>query len=85
MASFEGWSVYMRFDEETLKSIADVTRGEYFAASSAAELKKVYESLSAKFMLEKKETEITALVTAAAALLALVAGVLSLLWFNRSA
>jgi Ca-activated chloride channel family protein len=34
-------------------------------------------------MLEKKETEITALVTAAAALLALVAGVLSLLWFTR--
>ena len=84
MASFEGWSVYMRFDEETLKSIAEVTRGEYFSASSAAELKKVYESLSAKFMLEKKETEITALVTAAAALLALVAGVLSLLWFNRT-
>ena len=84
MASFEGWSVYMRFDEETLKNIAEVTRGEYFAASSAAELKKVYESLSAKFMLEKKETEITALVTAAAALVALVAGVLSLLWFNRA-
>jgi len=83
MASFEGWSVYMRFDEETLKAIADVTRGEYFAASSAAELKKVYETLNAKFMLEKKETEITALVTAAAALLALGAGVLSLLWFNR--
>jgi Ca-activated chloride channel family protein len=85
MASVEGWSsVYMRFDEETLKSIADVTRGEYFSASSATELKKVYASLNAKFMLEKKETEITALVTAVAALLALAAGVLSLLWFNRS-
>ena len=34
-------------------------------------------------MLEKKETEITALVTAAGALLALAAGALSLLWFNR--
>jgi Ca-activated chloride channel family protein len=83
MASFEGWSVYMRFDEETLRTIADVTRGEYFAASSAAELKKVYETLNAKFTMEKKETEITALVTAAAALLALAAGLLSLLWFNR--
>jgi len=84
MASFEGWSVYMRFDEETLRNIANVTRGEYFSASSAAELKKVYESLNAKFMLEKKETEITALVTAAAALLTLAAGILSLLWFNRT-
>lgn len=85
MANIEGWSsVYMRFDEETLKSIADVTRGEYFSASSALELKKVYETLNAKFMLEKKETEITSLVTAAAALLVLAAGMLSLLWFNRS-
>ena len=83
MANFEGWSIYMRFDEETLKAIADVTRGEYFSASSAMELKKVYETLNAKFKLEKKETEITALVTAAAALLALIAGALSLLWFNR--
>jgi len=83
MASFEGWSVYMRFDEETLRTIADVTRGEYFSASSAVELKKVYETLNSKFMLEKKETEVTALVTAAAALFALGAGLLSLLWFNR--
>ena len=83
MASFEGWSVYMRFDEETLRAIADVTRGEYFSAASAAELKKVYETLNAKFMLEKKEAEITALVTAAAALFALAAGLLSLIWFNR--
>ena len=83
MASFEGWSVYMRFDEETLRAIADATRGEYFSASSAAELKKVYETLSSKFMMEKKETEVTALVTAAAGLLALVAGALSMLWFAR--
>ena len=83
MASFEGWSIYMRFDEETLKAIADVTRGEYFAASSATELNKVYENLNAKFKLEKKETEITAIVTAAAALLALIAGGHSLVWFNR--
>jgi Ca-activated chloride channel family protein len=83
MANFDGWSVYMRFDEETLRAIADVTRGEYFSASSAADLKKVYETLNAKFMLEKKETEITAFVTAAGALLALLAGGLSLLWFNR--
>jgi Ca-activated chloride channel family protein len=83
MANFEGWSVYMRFDEETLRAIADVTKGEYFSASSAPELKKVYEILNAKFTMEKKQTEITALVTAAAAVLALMAAGLSLLWFNR--
>ena len=83
MANFEGWSIYMRFDEEALQSIADVTRGEYFSASSALELNRVYESLNAKFKLEKKETEVTAIATAAGALLALLAGALSLLWFNR--
>jgi Ca-activated chloride channel family protein len=80
---FGGWSIYMRLDEETLKAMADVTRGEYFYAGTAADLKKVYENLNARFVLEKKETEITALVTAAAAALALGAAALSILWFNR--
>jgi Ca-activated chloride channel family protein len=83
MANFEGWSVYMRFDEETLRAIADVTKGEYFSASTASELKKVYEALNAKFTMEKKQTEITALVTAVGALFAVAAAGLSLLWFNR--
>jgi Ca-activated chloride channel family protein len=33
--------------------------------------------------MEKKETEVTALFAAAAALLTLLAGLLSMLWFNR--
>ena len=82
-AGFEGWSIYMRFDEETLKAIADITKGRYFSAASAPELKKVYQELNARFLMEKKETEISALVTAAAAVLAIVAAALSVLWFSR--
>ena len=81
----EGMSIFMRFDEEALKAIAGITEGEYFHATSAADLKRVYERLNARFVLEKKETEVTALVTAAAALVALVAAALSVLWFNRIA
>lgn len=81
--NIDGYSIYMQFDEQTLKAIADITRGEYFHASTAADLKKVYQSLHTQFVLEKKETEITALFTASAALLALASGLLSLLWFNR--
>ena len=81
--SIDGWSIYMRFDEESLKAIADLTRAEYFHAGSAADLKKVYDTLNAKFVLERKETEITALATAVAAVLAVAAGVLSILWFSR--
>ncbi|MPZ77777.1 MAG: VWA domain-containing protein [Deltaproteobacteria bacterium] len=80
---FQGWSMRVRLDEETLKEIASVTRGEYFYAGSAMDLKKVYASLNARFVLEKKETEITALFSAAAAAIALVSAVLSMLWFNR--
>jgi Ca-activated chloride channel family protein len=81
--TFEGWAFRARLDEETLKSIASITLGEYFYASSAAELKKVYQSLNARIVFQTKETEISGLVSAAAAMLALLAGFLSMLWFNR--
>jgi len=80
---FEGWSMRVRLDEETLKTIAEVTQGEYFFAGTASDLKKVYQTLSSRLVLETKETEITALFTAAAAILALLSALLSLLWFNR--
>ncbi len=83
IVGFEGWSMHVRLDEETLKTIADLTRGEYFYAGSAPDLNKIYKTLNAKLVLEKKKTEITALFAAAAAVLALVSALLSLLWFNR--
>ena len=81
----ENYSFYVRLDEETLKAIAKMTGGEYFHAGTAADLRKVYESLSTKFALERKETEISALFSAIAALLALMAVMLSMLWFHRGA
>jgi Ca-activated chloride channel family protein len=80
---YEGWSMRVRLDEDTLKAIADLTRGQYFYAGTATDLKKVYESLNSKFLLEKKNIEITALFAGAAAVTALVSALLSLLWFNR--
>jgi len=80
---FEGWSFRVRLDEETLKTVALMTRGEYFYAGTAADLKKVYQTLNSRLSLEKKETEVTALFSAVAAVFAMVSGLLSLLWFNR--
>jgi Ca-activated chloride channel homolog len=80
---FEGWSMRVRLDEASLKAIANMTRGEYFYAGTATDLKKVYQALNSRLVLEKKETEITALFSAAAAVIAVVAALLSLLWFNR--
>jgi Ca-activated chloride channel family protein len=80
---FEGWSMRVRLDEETLKQIANKTQAEYFYAGTAQDLKKVYEALSSKLTVEKKETEISALFAMAAAALALISAALSLVWFNR--
>ncbi len=80
---FEGWSMRVRLDEDTLKSIADITRGQYFYAGTATDLRKIYETLNSKFLLEKKDMEISALFSATAAVLAFVSALLSLLWFNR--
>lgn len=81
----EGWSMRVRLDEESLKTIANLTRGEYYYAGSAPDLTKVYQMLNAKLVFEKRETEITAMFSAAAAALTLLAALLSLLWFHRVA
>ena len=82
MVGSEEFSFWARLDEPTLKAVAAMTGAEYFHAGTGADLRKVYESLSLKFALERRETEITALLSAAAALLAVSAVLLSLVWFH---
>ena len=80
---FEGWSMRVRLDEETLKKVALQTQGEYFYAGTAENLKAVYEKLSSRMTVEKKETEVSGLLALVAAVLALLSAGLSLLWFQR--
>ncbi len=82
---FEGWSMRVRLDEDTLKNIANMTRADYFYAGTAADLKQVYQGLSTRLIAEKKETEISALFAAAAALLVVLAAGLSVWRFGRVA
>ena len=82
---FEGWSMRVRLDEETLKNIANMTRADYFYAGTAADLKQVYQGLSTRLIVEKKETEISALFAALGALLVVLAAGLSVWWFGRVA
>jgi Ca-activated chloride channel family protein len=79
----EGWSIRVRLDEEALKIIADLTRAEYFFAGNAPDLKKIYDGLKSKLVMEKRETEITAFFAILAAALSLVSAALSLAWFSR--
>lgn len=73
----------VRLDEDALKAISTLTRGEFFRAGSEADLRKVYEALGSRLVMEKRETEVSALFAAAGAALALVSALLSMLWFNR--
>lgn len=80
---FEGWSMRVRLDEETLKSIATLTRGNYFYAGTAQDLKQVYEGLSSRLVVQTQETEVSALFAAGGALLLLLGAGLGLWWFGR--
>lgn len=80
---FEGWSMRVRLDEDSLKEVARATQGEYFYAGTADNLKKVYESLSTRLTVEKKDTEVSGLLALVAAVLVLLSAGLSLFWFQR--
>ena len=80
----EGWNMRVRLDEEALKKIADVTNAEYFRATDAGQLKKIYQVLSTKLSFERQQpTEVTAIFAAIGATLAMAAALLSMWWFNR--
>ncbi|MBK6317349.1 MAG: VWA domain-containing protein [Dehalococcoidia bacterium] len=70
-------------DEDTLQEIAATTGGKFFSAPSADDLESIYEDLGSRIGYDIETTEITVGFAAAAAMLVLAAGGLSLLWFNR--
>ncbi len=70
-------------DEETLREIATITDATFFAAPSASDLKQVYEDLGSKIGFDKKKTDVGYGFAGAAAVLMLVGGAVSVLWFNR--
>jgi Ca-activated chloride channel family protein len=86
VANVEGWPpIHAEFDEEILKEIADITRGEYFLARTADKLTKIYETLGRRVIFEKAEREVTALFTAIGVVLSLACAGLSLLWWSPHA
>jgi Ca-activated chloride channel family protein len=79
----DGWRMRVRLDEDTLKQVADVTRGRYFHAGNEKDLEQVYTNLNTRFLMQKKETEITAIFSGVAVLVAMVSALLSFAWFGR--
>lgn len=83
IVGFGGFSMRAQLDEDALKKIADITRGRYFHAGSADDLKAVYGVLSKQVITETRQTEITAFFAAGAALFMLLGAGLSLAWYHR--
>lgn len=79
----EGISMRVQLDEETLRKIADVTLARFFTAGNPEDLRAIYRDVSTRLVAETRETEVSAAFVAVAALLALPAAALSVLWFGR--
>ncbi len=77
---YEGYSFFTQVDEGALKAVAKITEADYFKAGSAEDLKKVYQHLSTQFTLEKRDTEVTALLAGLALLCIAAALALSAFW-----
>ena len=67
-------------DEETLKKVAALTDGKYYAAESADQLLEVFQSLPTYLITKHETTELSFIFTTLGAVLAGLAIVLSLLW-----
>ena len=81
----EGMAIYLQLDEPTLRQVAQMTGGEYHHAGTAEALRNVYRNLGSRLQVSKRDTELTALLASAAAVLLVAGAGLSLRWFGRIA
>jgi len=79
----DGSNFYTQVDERSLQAIAMISDAEFFKAENSKDLTQVYDHLSSKFTLERRDTEMTALLGLASLMFILSAVGLSLLWFRR--
>jgi Ca-activated chloride channel homolog len=81
--NFGGYSRPVPPDPATLRQIARATGGEFFATRSQARLKAVYEDLASRLAKKDEWHELSYAFVGLAAVFALAAGALSLLWVQR--
>jgi Ca-activated chloride channel family protein len=79
----EGMPIYFQLDEPTLREVARMTGGEYHYAGTAEKLRNVYDNLGSRLQAQTRETEYAAVFAMLAAVVAVSAAALSMLWFGR--
>jgi Ca-activated chloride channel family protein len=70
-------------DPATLKRIAKITGGRFFAAADSAKLQEIYAGLGTRLSSKEVKEEVTVAFAAGALVLLLAGGALSLAWFGR--
>jgi Ca-activated chloride channel family protein len=70
-------------DPTTLRQVAETTGGQFFEAADEAALRSVYDEIGSQVGVDHEQKELTVAFTAAGALLLLLGGALSTLWFGR--
>jgi Ca-activated chloride channel family protein len=80
LESLSGGSFGSGPDEATLRQIAEMTGGKFYSATSAAELQLVFQELGNFIATSNKTIEVSVFLAAAAAILAVAAFILSLIW-----
>jgi Ca-activated chloride channel family protein len=80
----EGFRVHSRLDEPSLRQIAALTNGTYYAASDPDQLASVYDDIGTRFVIRPEATEITSFVAGAGLVLLVLGSLGSLLWLGRA-
>lgn len=79
----DGQLVFIPFDPQGLQQVAQLTGGRYFYPPTVDDFRAIGRELGRSVTWQRQRMELTSLVTAAAGLLMLAGGVLSLVWFRR--
>jgi Ca-activated chloride channel family protein len=83
MIEIDGQSQRVPVDRPSLQRLAEATKGHFYEAASAAELKKVYQDMGSSIGYRTKPREVTQWYVGSALLFALAAAAMSLLWTSR--
>ena len=79
----DGFNLFTQLNGPVLEDIALLAEGTYFTVQQIDDVQSVYEELETEFVVEPREVEVTSVLAGVCALLFLVGGALSLLWFGR--
>ena len=79
----EGFKVHSQLDEAVLQAIAETSGGQYYNASNAEDLRRIYNDLEPKLAIKEEEMEITSILAGIGIVVFLIGGAISMLWFGH--